>query len=597
MSWTGRMKKWYANSSIRNKIVLMLLLVIGLLILTGSILFYVFVRFLYFGQVEDSVRRMSDQARDELENQINIHYYTSYVVQNSEAIQEIMMADAETFQEQYANMMDAEELMVTLTLPVSIYQISLYVRDDVFYANNNWMFRKMGDLDVYEEVRGLKESPASYVWLPPEKMTDGGSERPVEVISFIRKIGSNTEPVGYQRVSMRVEGIKNLLMKPEDAANGYCYIVNENTGNILCQNTETDLSAFAEEVTAQQKKLLSDRDWIRVKIGGHSYYIYARRVKGVNWIMFSVLPARILYLNFLQMFFYWMIIILMVGSLALYLAYAISRNITSRISLLEKNMNMLTQGHFERLEMKENDDEIGLLVMHYNETIDRILSMAKKEYETLESLKTAELKALQAQINPHFLYNTLDLIFWKAMDAGAQEMAEVVRAFARFYKLSLNGGRDRVAIRDEIEHIRCYLEVQNYRFDDYIKYNIELPDELCEYEIVKITLQPLIENAIIHGLSTLKGKKETRIKITGERDGDVIQIIVRDNGIGIPEERLQGILDRPTGKEQHGYGVYNINERLRIYYGDDCGLFFESRQGEGTTVRVRIRAVKYQVEK
>ena len=139
--------------------------------------------------------------------------------------------------------------------------------------------------------------------------------------------------------------------------------------------------------------------------------------------------------------------------------------------------------------------------------------------------------------------------------------------------------------------------MQNYRFDDYIKYRIDIPDELYEYEIVKITLQPLIENAIIHGLSTLKGKKETWIEITGEMDGDYIQIMVEDNGVGMSQERLQVILSKSSGMEKHGYGVYNINERLKICYGDECGLFFESRSGEGTAVKVRIRAVRYQEEK
>lgn len=594
MNRRGRIRNWYLNCGIQKKIVLLLLLVISILTAAGSVLFYIFVQELYFDMVETSVLQMSDQAREDLENEINLHYYTSYVVQNSESIQNIISADTATFQEQYADMVDAEALMTTLTLPVSIYQISLYVNDDAFYAENNRVFRKRSDLDDYEQMDELKNSSKPYVWLPPEKLISGDSTEPVEVVSFIRKIGNNTDPIGYQRASIRISDIRKIIAEIEGVEGSFCYIYDEKTKDIICQPLEAELEQFSQQMSDHQKLLLSDKSWKMIRQDSQLYDIYARRVGGTDWIMVSVLPMKTLYTSFFELFGFWLLIILLVGSFAMYLAYSISTNITKRIKLLESNMSSLTEGHFEQIESDQTRDEIGQLINYYNDTTRQMISMARKEYEMMESLKTAELKALQAQINPHFLYNTLDLIYWRAMDADAPEVSEITQALARFYRLSLKGGQEKVSVRDEIDHALCYLEIQNYRFDNYIKCQIEIPEELYQYEIIKITLQPLIENAILHGLSIIRGKKEAVIHITGWEDVGYLFFKVKDNGAGMPKEMLAEILKKPVGGSNKGYGVYNINKRLRVSYGEECGLSFESSEGEGTEVIVKIKAAKYQ---
>jgi len=239
-------------------------------------------------------------------------------------------------------------------------------------------------------------------------------------------------------------------------------------------------------------------------------------------------------------------------------------------------------------EVKKLADSFNLMV----EKLESLLLAVKTEQQ---NLRAAELELLQAQINPHFLYNTLDTIIWLAEAGKHSEVVEMVGSLSDFFRSSLSCGNEIVTLREEERHIRSYLQIQQVRYQDILEYEINIKNELLNVIIPKITLQPLIENALYHGIKNRRGKG--RIAVNAVKIGDAVEITIEDNGIGIPPERLKAItdgienkgLDKNAGGEKHeAFGLYNVNERIRLRFGSDYGIAICSKYGEGTTVTVKI---------
>ncbi len=206
-----------------------------------------------------------------------------------------------------------------------------------------------------------------------------------------------------------------------------------------------------------------------------------------------------------------------------------------------------------------------------------------------KQLRKAEFELLQAQINPHFLYNTLDAIVWSAEAGNQKQVVSMVGSLSDFFRSSLNKGKEVVTIREELQHARSYLEIQQIRYQDILSYEINVPEEVFEYEIPKITIQPIIENALYHGIKLKRGGGT--IMVDGvNRDEDYI-IRVSDDGIGMEEERLKQVRKSLTDNDPGSgeiYGLYNVNERIRLGYGEEYGISIDSVFGEGTTVTIRL---------
>ncbi|WP_026518132.1 sensor histidine kinase [Butyrivibrio sp. MC2021] len=209
--------------------------------------------------------------------------------------------------------------------------------------------------------------------------------------------------------------------------------------------------------------------------------------------------------------------------------------------------------------------------------------------EEQKKLRKAEFEVLQAQINPHFLYNTLDAIVWSAEAGNQKQVVSMVGSLSEFFKSSLNKGKEIVSVRDELQHVRSYLEIQQIRYQDILSYEIDVPNSLNECTIPKITLQPVVENALYHGIKNRRALGKITVKGIDEEDTMVLQ--VTDDGIGMDEERLSEVRKALSdNREDDGqvYGLYNVNERIRLNYGDEYGISIESTKGEGTCVMIRL---------
>ena len=196
---------------------------------------------------------------------------------------------------------------------------------------------------------------------------------------------------------------------------------------------------------------------------------------------------------------------------------------------------------------------------------------------------------MQAQINPHFLYNTLDAIIWLAEAGEQKKVVAMVGSLSEFFRTSLNRGKDIVTIKEELQHVRSYLEIQQVRYQDILEYQIDVPEELNQYLIPKITIQPLVENALYHGIKNKRGVG--RIEVRGMKADGYIILSIEDDGIGIDEKRLQQVRDGIESKAQTGeaiYGLYNVNERIRLNFGKEYGISIESIYGKSTVVSIKL---------
>lgn len=275
--------------------------------------------------------------------------------------------------------------------------------------------------------------------------------------------------------------------------------------------------------------------------------------------------------------------------LVIILSYYIPRSITMPITRISRVTNQVAKGNLSVRAAAESGAEARMLSDSLNAMIDKINELLDQVTTEQIRLRKAEFELLQAQINPHFLYNTLDTIVWLAEAGDQKRVVSMVGNLSDFFRTSLNQGKDIISIREELAHVRSYLEIQQIRYQDILRYEITVPEDLYEYKIPKITIQPLVENALYHGIKNKRG--QGTITITGERSENGFVLYVRDNGIGMTQERLNevraGIQKLSyTGKEI--YGLYNVNERIRLNFGETYGISIESTYGEGTCVSISL---------
>lgn len=267
----------------------------------------------------------------------------------------------------------------------------------------------------------------------------------------------------------------------------------------------------------------------------------------------------------------------------------ISRSITVPVENLGHVAKEISLGNFQARADCTSKDEISALGERINEMAESLEKMMQKIRDDEKKMRHAELRLLQEQINPHFLYNTMDTIIWLIEGRKLDEAEDMLVSLSNFFRLVLSHGHEYISIQEEEQHIRSYLEIQKFRYHDILEYEISMDPKLYEYRILKMTLQPLVENALYHGI---KNKRELgMIRITGQLRNEDILFKVTDDGIGMDEatlEKLRIAITKPCKDTDSGFGMANVNERIRMNFGPEYGLTLDSSSGGGTMVTVRI---------
>lgn len=316
---------------------------------------------------------------------------------------------------------------------------------------------------------------------------------------------------------------------------------------------------------------------------GKSMIQVAGEIPEAGWTLHYYVPVKAIALNFRAFMSVSAIVILICTALLLAMSWMFSNAFVKRIHELNQKIDLVRRGDMQVEITSPYTDEIGQLTSKFGEMLANINRLIAEAYQSKLTQKEAELKALQAQINPHFLYNTLSIINWKAIEIDADEISRLTVNVSNFYRSVLNRGKNLLTIRDELENMKIYIDIKlimnNYCFD--VVYDID--EEVLGYKTINIILQPIVENAIVHGIEKNEGVRGL-LKISCRAEEDVIRFCIEDNGVGMEEETAEAVLTKNTT----GYGLKNVNDRLKIFFGQQYGIEIASRYGKGTGITVAI---------
>ncbi|WP_339294253.1 sensor histidine kinase [Paenibacillus sp. FSL W7-1279] len=409
------------------------------------------------------------------------------------------------------------------------------------------------------------------------------------VVSLSRELSgvNSSNGLGILLIDLNFKVINDMLSKLDLGNRGYVFVI-DRQGRIVYHPQQQLL--YSNLKTERLEQVLQDKQGgFVVKEGGASR-IYSIKDTDFGWKIVGVFYENELVDNKKQMQLSFAIAGLLCLGVGVLFSVVISRNLTRPIKKLQEKMMEVEKGNFDIRVPVGHSREISGLARSFNVMVLKVKELMDQIVIEQEIKRKSELNALQAQINPHFLYNTLDSIIWMAESKKHDEVILMTSALARLFRASLSKGREMIPIATEVEHITNYLKIQQMRYQDKIRFTLDMDRELYPYLTLKVLLQPLVENAIYHGIKNKEGPGT--ITITGRLQDDRIRFQVMDDGIGMDRSKVETLLIS-TGSQhsRNSVGIANVHQRIQLYFGAEYGLRYTSEPGAGTNVTVLIPAV------
>ena len=402
----------------------------------------------------------------------------------------------------------------------------------------------------------------------------------------IRDQSSGVEKAGVFFIDLNYSAISELCDQNNIGNRGYAFILDAE-GNIVYHPQQQQLY---NELQTENISLILEANSDTVLTGkgkNERLYTLSRSVK-TGWTTVDCVNVDELLKESNKAQSIYVLIAAALVIVALFLTRFIAGTITSSIQRLRDSMARVQEGDFDVPDVVEtSENEIGSLTRSFNVMTRRIRELMDQNVRDQEAKRKSELKALQSQINPHFLYNTLDSIIWMAEGKKNEEVVLMTASLARLLRQSISNEDEVVPIAQEVEYARGYLTIQKMRYKDKMEFQIDVDPAILHINLIKLVLQPVIENAIYHGLKYKESKGLLIVKGFMKNGNAVLQVI--DNGVGMDEETLAHIYDRhKVNYQSNGVGVYNVQKRLQLYYGSAYGITYESKVGVGTTATITI---------
>jgi len=410
------------------------------------------------------------------------------------------------------------------------------------------------------------------------------------VISLVRAlpVGPGEESPGLIQVDLNYEIIARLCKDIQLGTSGYVFILNNNGDIVYHPRQQLIYGNLKSELIPQIMALHAGN--LNAVVDGRAilYTVVSSKETGWDVVAVSYLDELFRASRQAEYVFLMLSLLVLVGAIAA--GVAISSNISKPIESLRHSMQAVESGNFDIDITVNARNEMYQLARDCDIAVKKVRDLIEQNRREQELKRKLELRSLQAQINPHFLYNTLDSIIWM-IELGENERAiDMTSSLARFFRIGISRGEETISVRTEIEYMQTYLEIQKQRYKDKLSYEIVFAPDLHESQILKLLLQPLVENAIYHGIKNIDGPGLIRIK--GERDGESMVIRISDNGVGMAPEQLSALRDGLIEPgPSNGVGVRNVQERIHVYFGLEYGVSFESTPGAGTVATVRIPVI------
>lgn len=454
-----------------------------------------------------------------------------------------------------------------------VVAVKLYMPDGFLYASEGSSMFRLLDAQKTHWYEQLQAAQVKLMWFSGLEDTTGGpgAQKVTSLVRLIRNPDHYNEPIGLLRLDLNERVLKEIVSRANTVKNSLTYL----------QRSDGDILIASDD--ALMKRYFPDAGEEAIAGKGELEFLQLR-IPDTDLTMVTAIPRSEIVSKSASLQRSLLISLIGVALLAMLLAHIISLNMTRRITHLSQKMKSMETGALEPIVKPAGEDEIGELIHSYNAMSRQLALLKDVEVRAVKS----EMKALQSQINPHFLYNTLDQINWMAQFGMNDQIASLVQSLARYYKLTLSNGQDIITIGQELELIAYYVEIQNVRFEQKIELVTQVDDEFLSGLIPKLTLQPIVENAILHGILGSENR-EGSIAISCERKDDRIVLTVMDDGAGVNEEQLGRLRTGARLKTSgSGYGIRNVQERIKVYYGESYGLQFFSSPGDGMAVEIHI---------
>lgn len=410
------------------------------------------------------------------------------------------------------------------------------------------------------------------------------------VISISKAIldADTGEVTGVMVIDLNYKSIENICINAQLGKDGYIYLIDNDKNIIYHPQQQLIYSGVKSELVEKMLKM----DAQTYFSDSRTHKIYTKNYSPLTeWSAVGVVNMNELMKDKQRMIqFYMLLAGIAIISAGLF-AVTISRAITKPIKMLESTMHRVEQGDFTVQSEVVLNNEIGHLSKTFNVMISKIKLLMEAAVSNEKEKRKNEIRALQAQINPHFLYNTLDTIIWMSAGGKNEEVVEVTSALAKLFRTSISEGENLIPLAVEIENIKSYLVIQKMRYKDKLNYQVDIPAELLALKTPKLILQPIVENAVYHGIKLSPDGGD--ITITAGASDGILRITVEDSGVGMSEERVSQIFSGTAQNHAgNGIGVLNVHNRIQLCFGQEYGLFYQSAQGQGTRVDIRLPMIQ-----
>ena len=444
------------------------------------------------------------------------------------------------------------------------------------------------DLNTQEWYSKALKSPNGPILTSSHVQHIISGERPwvITLSRGIRDRSGSGEKEGVFFIDLNYSAISELCDQSTVGTKGYAFILDAK-GNIVYHPQQQQLY---NELQTENISLImdADKDTVLTDTGNNGKLYSISRSDKTGWTVVDCTNVRELLSKSRQAQSVYVLTAIVLVIVALLFSRFMARSITLPIQKLRDSMKKVQEGDFSVSDVVvDSRNEIGSLTKSFDVMTHRIHELMEQNVHEQEEKRKSELKALQSQINPHFLYNTLDSIIWMAEGKKNEEVVLMTASLARLLRQSISNEDEVVPIANEVEYARGYLTIQKMRYKDKLEFQIDVDPSILYIPLIKLVLQPIIENAIYHGLKYKESKGLLIVKGFMKDGNAVLQVI--DDGVGMDEETLAHIYDKhKVNYHSNGVGVYNVQKRLKLYYGDDYGITYESEKGKGTTATITI---------
>lgn len=596
-----RILKWL-TSSVRAKLLTLFVILTSVpLIAVGSVSYQK-----SFNTVSSHSKTATLMVADQLGRDIDILFQDVgklLEMSNNPTIHHFLYSQTETYE-------DAKEILTTFDLYRETYTYENVLNISMVNLYGKGISEQVGVFQL--DVNPLRNPHFTWLINHPDQVLnispsnadildrlDGFQYKQPNVISIMAAVKQQVthEVIGFIVIDLDDSVVEQFCDNTTIGQTGFFYVMDEQGKPIFVPSLLNDqIPALQLQQTDLKNQFIHERgsfvDTSQVK---PKFIVYTTS-KETGWTIVGSAPLQeiVKEANEIRQVIIISVVLSILFTITLY--FFMTKWLIRPVHLLKKQMRQAASGFLEAKVKTTGQDEIADLGKSFNAMLAQIKMLLDKSLHEQEQIKKAELRTLQAQINPHFLYNTLDSIVWMAEANKNTQVIQLVQALSRFFRISLSKGQDWIPLRDELEHVQNYLIIQQMRYRDILDYEIDVHPTLLNTPILKMTLQPIVENALYHGLKNKRRKGLIRIRAQKE-SGGVFTLVVEDDGIGITPERMKEIhqtLNMPSSQELTednilvGFGLYNVHQRVRLYYGSNYGVSIESVELQGTHVSLRI---------